>query len=250
MITLRRTDERHRGRRRTPPQVWFTFYSQDRADPLADGFGTLEILNEDRLPPGVGVPRQLPHDAEIVTYVREGALEYQDSMGRSGVIHAGEFQRLTGGHGTGHSETNASRTDRAHVFHISLRPSEAGLEPSHEQRRFSAAERRGGLRVVASPDARRGSLRVHQDVLIYSALLGPGQHVIHELSQGRSAWLHLVEGEVSLGDLVLTAGDGAGITGERAVSLTAREESEILLIDVGPGLGEPLPRSPQSGGVP
>lgn len=235
MITLRRTDERHRGRGRKPRQVWFTFYTQDRADPLADGFGTLEILSEDRLPPGAGVPRQPPHDAEIVTYVREGALAYQDSMGRSGVIDAGEFQRMTGGHGTGHRETNASRTDRAHVFHISLRPSEAGFEPSHEQRRFSAGDRRGGLCVVASPDARRGSLRVHQDVLIYSALLGPGQHVIHELSPGRSAWLHLVEGEVSLRDLVLTTGDGAGISAERAVSLTAREETEILLIDVGRG---------------
>jgi hypothetical protein len=147
---------------------------------------------------------------------------------------------MTAGRGIRHSETNASRTDSAHVFQIWLRPSEAGLPPSHEQKRFSAAERRGVLCVVASPDGRRGSLRIHQDALMCSALLDPGQHVVHELSYGRSAWLHVVRGEVTLGDTVLAAGDGAGVSAERAVSLTAREESEILLFD----LGEELPRSP------
>jgi quercetin 2,3-dioxygenase len=245
MITLRRAKERHHDRRRKQ-EAWHTFYAADRADALADGFGTLEILNEDRLPPGAGVARHPHHDAEIITYVREGALAHEDSMGRSGVIHAGEFQRMTAGRGIRHSETNASRTDWAHVFQIWLRPSRAGLEPTNEQKRFSAAERRGVLCVVASPDARRGSLRIHQDALMYSAMLDPGQHVVHELSQGRGAWLHLVQGEVTMGDVVLCAGDGAGITAERAVSLTAREETEILLLD----LGEQLPRSLKSGGVP
>ncbi len=244
MITLRRANERHHDRRRKR-EVWHTFHPEDRADALAGGFGTLEILDEDRLPPGAGVPRHPHRDAEIVTYVREGSLAHEDSMGRSGVIHAGEFQRMTAGRGIRHSETNASRTDWAHVFQIWLRPSEAGLEPSHEQKRFSAAERRGGLCVVASPDARRGSLPIHQDALVYSAMLDPGQHVIHELSQGRRAWLHLVQGEVTLGDTVLTTGDGAGVTAEPAVSLTAREETEILLVD----LGERVPRSQHNGGI-
>jgi hypothetical protein len=241
MITLRRANERHHDRRRKQ-EVWHTFHP-DRADALAGGFGALEVLDEDRLPPGAGVPRHPHLDAEIVTYVREGALAHEDSMGRSGIVQAGEFQRMTAGRGIRHSETNASRTDWAHVFQIWLRPSEAGLEPGHEQKRFSAAERRGGLCVVASPDARRGSLRIHQDALVYSAMLDPGQHVIHELPQGRSAWLHLVQGEVTLGDTVLTTGDGAGVTAEPAVSLTAREETEILLVD----LGERLPRSPKNG---
>jgi len=240
MITLRRAKERRHDRRRKQ-EVWHTFYPEDRADALADGFGTLEILDEDRLPPGARVPLHLLHDAEIVTYVREGALAHEDSMGRSGVIHAGEFQRMTAGHGIRYSETNASRTDWAHVFQIWLRPSEAGLDPSHEQKRFCAAERRGALCVVASPDGRRGSLRIHQDALMYSAMLDPGQHVVHELSRGRSAWLHLVQGEVLLGDVVLTTGDGAGVTAERAVSLTAREATEILLVD----LGDPQSRSPK-----
>ena len=225
MITLRMAKERHHDRSRKQ-EVWHTFYPEDRADSLADGFGTLELLNEYRLPPGAGVPRRLHRDAEIVTYVREGTLAHEDS------IQAGEFQRMTAGRGIRHSEMNASRTDWAHVFQIWLRPSEAGLEPGHERKRFSAAERRGGLCTVASPDARRGSLLIHQDVLVYSAMLYPGQHVVHELSQGRSVWLHLVLGEVTLGDIVLTTGDGTGVTAERAVSLTAREETEILLLDL------------------
>jgi len=244
MTTLRRAKDRHHDRRRKR-DAWLTFNPEDRADPLADGFGTLEYLNEDRLPPGASVPRGPPHDAEIVTYVREGALAYEDSMGRSGVTQAGEFQRMTAGRGVRHSETNASRTDWAHVFRIWLRPSKAGREPGYEQKRFSAAQRRDGLCVVASLDARRGSLRVHQDALVYSALLHQGQHVIHELPPGRSAWLHVVQGEVTLGDIVLTTGDGAGVAAERAVSLTAREETEILLIDV----GEPVSRPPRSPGV-
>ena len=178
--------------------------------------------------------------------MREGVLAYDDSSGRSGSIQAGEFQRTTAGRGSYQSETNASRSAWAQVFQICLRPERAGLEPGHEQKRFSAAERRGRLCVVASPDARRGSLRIHQDALLYSAMLDPGKHVVHELSEGRSAWLHLVEGEATLGDVVLSSGDGAGLTAERAVSLTAREETEILLVD----LGAERPRPPGDGGAP
>ena len=164
MITLRRAKEReHDGRRRQ--EVWLTF-PLDLANPLNGGFGTLQSLNEDRLAPGASVPRHSHHDAEIVTYAREGALAYEDSMGCSGVIQAGEFQRMTAGRGIRHNETNASRIDRAHIYQIGLRSWQAGLEPGYEQKRFSAAERRAGLCVVASPDARNGSLRIHQDALI------------------------------------------------------------------------------------
>ena len=232
MTTIRRDKERHHDRRRKR-EVWYTFYPRDKADPLANGFGALQFLEECRLPPDAGIPRRPVEDAEIVTYVREGSLAYEDSRGRSSILQAGEFQRMTAGHGIRHSETNASQSEWAHVFRLWLRPSQAGREPSFEQKRFSAAERRGGLCVVASPDARKGSLLVHQDALIYSALLSPGQHVVHPLSPGRKAWLHLARGDVTLGDVVLTTGDAAGVTGEPVVSLTAREDSSLLLVDVG-----------------
>ena len=235
-MTLRRAHERYQdlhARR----EVWRTFDPKDTGDALAEGFGALEILDEDRLGPGQGEQRAASHDAEIITYVRDGALAHEDSTGRSGVIQTGEFRRLSIARGVRHSETNASPTDWAHVFHIRLHTRAVGLASGHEQKRFCTADRRGLMCIVASADGQKGSLRIHQDALVYSVLLEPGQHVIHELAPGRRAWLHVVQGDVTLGDLVLTTGDGAGLTAERAVSLTAREDSEFLLVD----LAEPLP---------
>lgn len=233
MISLRRAEARHHDPdRRRQRKVWKTFDPLDRTDRLADGFGTLETLDENRLPPRANVLRHSRDEAEIVTYVREGTVAYEDSMGHSGVIQAGEFQRMIAALGVRHREANASRANWAQVFQVRLRRSAAELVPGREQKRFSTAERRGGLCIIASPDARRGSLRLRQDTRMYSALLEPGQHIVHEIAPERAVWLHVVQGEVALGDLVLTAGDGAGVTTECAISLTAREDSEILLLDV------------------
>ena len=221
MIRLRRAKEREHDRR------------NERSGGLTPGPGEPLDLDEDRLAPGAGFPPHARSDVELVTYVREGTLAYEDSTGRAGVIRAGEFQCMTVGRGVRHAEKNASRSAEAHIFRIWLHPAQGELAPGHEEKRFSAAQRRGGLCVVASSDARKGSLRIHQDALVFSALLDPGQHVVHELSQGRSAWLHLVQGEVALGDQILSTGDGAGVTAARAVSFTARERTEVLMLDVG-----------------
>jgi quercetin 2,3-dioxygenase len=231
MITLRRDQQRHHAQRRRN-DVWLTFYPQVGFDPLAEGFGALAGLNENRLQPGAGVTPQPRQEAEIVTYVLHGSLAQQDSTGHSGVIQAGEFQLRTTGRRIHHSERNASVTDWAHIFRLSLHPDAVAREPSLEQRLFSTAERRGALRVVASPDGRQDSLCIHQDVVVLSAILEPGQHLIHELAPGRCAWLHIVQGEVTLDDVILTTGDGAGISDERSVSLTAREAAEVLLLDL------------------
>jgi redox-sensitive bicupin YhaK (pirin superfamily) len=236
VITLRPADERHHERRRTH-EAWHTFYPKNRADPLADGFGALEALAEHRVWPGAGLPSPARRDTEVITYVHEGGLTCEDSRGGPSVIQAGEFQRRTVGAGSRHKEANLSPRDGARVFRIWVRPSEAGLEASQEQKRFSSAERRGILCLIASPDGRHGSLRIHQDALVHSSLLGPGQHVVHELSPGRGAWLHLLEGEVSVCDVTLGPGDGAGVTEDRAVSITAREITELLLFDLREPLG-------------
>lgn len=231
MITLRRAKQRYDDRRGTQ-QVWLTFYAQAADDPLAEGFGGLTMLNDIRLPPGATIEGHPCRDAEIITYVLDGALAYEDSLARPAVIQAGEFRRETGVSALRSSEMNASRTDWTHLFQIGLR-SAPGLEPAEEeQKRFSVAERRSGMCLVAAADAGRGSLHLREDALVYSALLEPGQHLVHDLQPGRRAWLHVVSGEVTLADLVLTSGDGAGITSERSVSLTAIEEAEILLLDV------------------
>jgi redox-sensitive bicupin YhaK (pirin superfamily) len=241
VITLRRAAEREHDRRRKY-EVWRTFPAQDRALGLGSGFGDLEGLNESHLGPGGRVTSHSWHAAEVITYVREGSVACEVPAGRSCRIQAGEFQQMTVGRGVHRVGTNPSAIDSARVFQIWLHARETELEPGQEQRRFSAAQRRGVLCCIASRDGRKGSLRVQQDVLMHSALLEPGQHVVHELSQGRRAWLHLVEGEVGLGDITLATGDGAGVTIDRAVSITAREVSEILLLD----LREPAALTPES----
>lgn len=170
---------------------------------------------------------------DLLTYVREGALAYEDGAGRSGVICADEFQSMTICRGVRHRETNPSDVADAHVFQIGMHPWKVGLAPECEQKRFTAAARRGSLCLVASPDGRKDSLRIHHDALIYSALLERGKHVVHELMKGRSAWIHIVHGQATFGDVVLATGDGAGIEDERSGSLTARQETEVLLIDLG-----------------
>jgi quercetin 2,3-dioxygenase len=231
MITLCRAEDR-RHLRRLKQDLWLTFDPRVGEAPLPDGFGALEMLNEDRLSGGARVPLRPDRAAEILTYVLEGAVAHEDSRGSSGVIHAGEFQRIHAGPRLRHSQTNASRTEAAHVFHIWLRAAHAEFDPSNVQKRFCAADRRGVLCAVASPDGRNGSLRIHVDASIYSAMLDPGQHLVHALEPKRGAWLHVVRGQVRLGDVVLNTGDAAGVTADRAVSITACQPTEILLLDL------------------
>lgn len=233
MIVLRRNSERLHVKR-GKQDSWLTFYPQKTPGPSIDEFGFLISLAEIRMPPGGGSASYPTEEAEIVTYVYRGALAQEDSTGSSGVVHAGEFQRMNISRGIRHKETNASRTDWAHIFRIALRPWEVGLVRPHEQQRFGAALRHNVLCVVASPDGRKGSLRISQDALIYSAVVDAGRHLIHELQPGRNAWLHLIYGEANLQDIVMTQGDGGGLTTERSVSLTAQENAELLLVDVGP----------------
>jgi quercetin 2,3-dioxygenase len=231
MMVVRRAKERshQRGRKQ---ERWVTFDAVAQTDQLAHGFSSLQLLNESRLPAGGGNPTHPERDAEIITYVLEGSLAYDDSLGRSGVLHAGEFRRMTAGRGARFTETNASKTDLAHFFQLWLRSPAPHAPPTHEQKRFSAAERRGRLCLVASSDARMSSLHLREDALVYSALLERGHHIVYDLALGRAAWIHVVAGQITLGDAALFAGDGAGISGERPVSFTAREETEILLLDL------------------
>ncbi|MBN1656074.1 MAG: pirin family protein [Deltaproteobacteria bacterium] len=216
-------------------EVWHSFFAEDRdhPGPVAGGFGFLVAFDELRLPPGDSTEPHSDDEAEILTYVYKGALSQEDTAGNSGVIHAGEFQRMSTGR-IRHKETSVSRSDWVHSFQISLRPSEIGIDRDHEQKRFTAAQRRNLLCVVASPDGRKGSLRIYQDVLVYSAILEPGHHLAYELATGRTAWIHVVCGEATLDDIVLTQGDGCGIMNEPSVSLTVQENTEMLLIDLGP----------------
>jgi redox-sensitive bicupin YhaK (pirin superfamily) len=245
MIRLRRNKERHHVRQ-GKYGVWNTFPPREPPGPHAGETGALVAFDEMRLPPGGVALPALRKEAELVTYVYKGALAQEDSKGSSGVVHGGEFQCMTSGRGVRRKETNASRTEWAHFFRISLHPPEVGLDRAHEQKRFSIAQRRNTLCVVAAPDGRKGSLRIRQDALVYSSVLDPGHHIIHELLPGRSAWVHVLRGEVAIQDFILGQGDGAGVTAAPSASFTARETSEILLID----LPDRPTKSPDDGSVP
>jgi quercetin 2,3-dioxygenase len=200
---------------------------------LSEGFGALELFTEERLPPGA-IATPVPSDvAETITYVHEGVLTYRDSMGRSCILQPGGLLRMASVDGCGQGERNASRSHWAHVFRIGLRSANTGGQVGSEQKTFTLAQSRDRLCVVASLDARRGSLRIDGDAQVYLSTLLPGQHVVHELAQERDAWVHVVHGKIAIGDVILTAGDGAAVTGERAVSFTAQENTTILLLDVG-----------------
>ena len=233
MITLRNNTQR-RHVKRGKQDVWKTFYPQEGVGAVTDDFGFLISCDEMRIPPCAISAMDTNVETETVTYVYKGALAQEDSSGNSGVIHAGEFQYMIVGRGVRHKDRNPSQTDTAHIFRISLRPSEVGLASTCVQMRFPVAQRHNLMCVIASPDGRKKSLRILQDALIYSSILDPGHHLLHELLPGRSAWLHVIYGEVTTQDLILTEGDGVGVTTEPSVAVIGCEDSEILLIDLGP----------------
>jgi len=230
VIEVRRGSERQHVRRRKH-EGWLTFDAPvDGAAPV--GFGRLSELSESRLPPGARAILAPGADSEMFTYVVDGALAFSDSTGRAGVLRAGEVQRATTGPGIRHHQVNASHEHPVHFLQLRLRPTELQVDPTIEHKRCFAADRRGRLFLVASPGGQRGSLSMQQDACIYSALLAEGEHVVHELVERRIAWLHVVRGEALLGDHRLSAGDGVGFVGERVVSITARGDAELLLVDL------------------
>ncbi|MDH5670622.1 MAG: pirin family protein [Myxococcales bacterium] len=231
MITLRRARER-RHYQKMKRETWATFDPRDRSDPLAAGFGALHLLEEDRVPPGFSIRRHPHRDVEMLTYIFRGSLEYENSLGDSGTIYAGDFRHMSAGRGVQHSETNPSPSNWSHVYRIGIRPARVGLKPSDVHRRFSVAHRSGVLCAVASNRELGASLGIQQSVSVYSALLDPGQHLVHTLAGDRCAWLHVLEGEIALGELLMTAGDGVGVQGNPTVSFTAKGRAEVLLVDL------------------
>ena len=235
MITLR-THRQRRHFRRGEQDIWHTFSPERDTGPLPDGFGALAVFDEVELPPGEDTAPRQDGEAETLTYVCEGTLAQEDSTGDSRLIAAGEFRQMTTGHRVRYREINASRTDRVRFFRVALRSSLSGLDGSSQQRRFTVAQRHNLLRVVASQDGRKGSLRVHQDAFVCSGIIDPGNFLVHEVLPGRSVWLHIVNGEATLNHIILTQGYGVGVTNEPSASLEVRESTEILLVDMGPAL--------------
>ena len=232
MIVLRRAQER-RHELAGGQAIWHTFaLERGGTDVLSAGFGALEGLSEACLVPGGDSSPCGPTDAELVTYVADGAVVRHEPPGRSRVVQCGEFGHLAFARGDQLSDANASLSIPARIFWLQFRSPAPGYSCPRENRRFTAAERNGNFRVVASPDGRQASLQMGQSVLVFSALLDRGHHVVHGLLEGRMAWLHIVGGTGVFGELVLSEGDGVGLANERAVAFTAEEPSELMLVDL------------------
>jgi len=231
MLVIRRADERGRTH-----LGWLdsrhTFSFGDYYDPRAMGFSVLRVINDDRVSPGAGFPRHPHRDMEIVSYVLDGAIEHQDSLGTGSVIKPGEVQRMTAGTGVLHSEYNPSKQDPLHFLQIWILPERGGLKPSYEQKAFAPEALKDQLHLVASPDGRDGSITVHQDVRLFAGRLGAGATVKQVLDPKRPGWLQVARGAVTANGQRLGEGDGAAIDGEAALELRAEGDAEVLLFDL------------------
>jgi redox-sensitive bicupin YhaK (pirin superfamily) len=209
-----------------------TFSFSDYYDTKFMGFRSLRVINEDRVQPGAGFPTHSHRDMEIISYVLEGAIEHKDSLGNGSIIRPGHVQRMSAGMGVRHSEFNPSKKDLLHFLQIWILPAQMGLAPGYEQKSFPEDERTGKLRLVASSDGRAGSVTVHQDVRVFSAILKSGSELSYEIPRGRHAWLQVARGGVTLNGQGLTAGDGAAISEENLLRIHGEGDSEILLFDL------------------
>jgi quercetin 2,3-dioxygenase len=230
-ITMRRAAERGHADHGWL-DTWHTFSFSDYYDPRFMGFRALRVINEDFVAPGRGFPTHAHRDMEIITYVLEGALQHKDSLGTGSTIRPGEVQRMSAGTGVRHSEANPSADEPVHLLQIWIEPAKEGIEPGYEQKVFADADKRGRLRLVASPDGREGSMTIHQDARVYVTVLAPGEKVVHQLATGRHAWVQVARGALTLDGRRLAHGDGAGVSGEPSLTLVGDTEAEALLFDL------------------
>jgi len=211
---------------------WHSFSFADYYDPAHQGFSVLRVINEDRIQPGTGFGAHGHRDMEIISYVLEGALGHQDSMGTGSTIVPGDVQRMSAGRGVQHSEHNHDRAGVTHFLQIWIEPSVRGIAPGYEQKHFDAAAKRGRLCLVASPDGSQGSVTIHQDAGIYAGLFDGTEQAMHSLAPGRKAYLHLVRGKLAINGMALQAGDAVKATGVAEILLEKGEDAEALLFDL------------------
>ncbi|OGK79228.1 MAG: quercetin 2,3-dioxygenase [Candidatus Rokubacteria bacterium GWC2_70_16] len=231
MIRVRRAGERGHADHGWL-DTWHTFSFAGYHDPAHMGFRALRVINDDTVAPGTGFGAHAHRDMEIITYVLTGGLAHKDSMGNASVIRPGNVQRMSAGTGVTHAEFNASEVEPVHFLQIWILPERSGLPPSYEEKEFARENKRGALRLIAAPDGRDGAATIHQDARVYASVLEPGERLTHRLAPGRHAWLHVISGAIGLGDVALAGGDGAAVSDETALSLTATAPAELLLFDL------------------
>ena len=213
-------------------QSFHSFSFAGYHDPEHMGFGNLRVINEDRIAPGTGFGAHGHRDMEIISYVLSGELAHKDSMGNVVGIPPGDVQRMSAGSGVMHSEFNHAQGQSTHFLQIWIEPNVRGMAPSYEQKTFADADKRGALRLVASPDGAQGSVRIHADAAVYAGLLDAPEAVTLALNPGRKTYVHLIRGALQVNGHTLSGGDAALMENETALSLTEGRGAEVLVFDL------------------
>ncbi|MFN4118786.1 pirin family protein [Acidovorax sp.] len=231
MLTVRKSQDRGHA-----DHGWLnSFHSFSFAgyyDPAHMGFGNLRVINEDRIAPGTGFGTHGHRDMEIISYVLSGELAHKDSMGNIKGIPPGDVQRMSAGTGVQHSEFNHAAGQTTHFLQIWIEPNVRGIPPSYEQKTFAEAEKRGTLRLVASPDGAQGSVKIHADAALYAGLLNGPESATLALNPARKTYVHLVRGALTANGQALSGGDALLMEKETTLSLTDGHNAEVLVFDL------------------
>jgi redox-sensitive bicupin YhaK (pirin superfamily) len=233
VITLRKSEDRGHADHGWL-NTYHTFSFDSYYDPAHMGFQSLRVLNDDRVAPGKGFGAHAHRDMEILSYVLEGKLAHKDSMGRTAVLGPNEIQKMSAGSGITHSEFNASGSELVHFLQIWILPRTAGTEPNYEQLSFEPQEKENRFRLLASSRRVQGAVQIDQDAQVSVAEIAPGIALTHSLAPTRSAWVHVIAGEITLNGQVLKTGDAAAIEREQTLQFvgTGTAKTEVLLFDL------------------
>lgn len=209
-----------------------SFSFADYYDPRRIEFGPLRVINEDRVQAGAGFGTHGHRDMEIISYVLAGALAHKDSLGNGSTLRPGDVQRMSAGRGVRHSEFNPSATEPVHFLQIWIQPNVLDVAPSYEEKRFTDAEKRGRLRLLASPDGAEGSVRIHQDARLFAGLFQGAESATLEVSNQRYVYVHVARGMIAANGTTLNAGDALQLTTARTLHLDQGLEAEVLVFDL------------------
>ena len=214
---------------------YHSFSFADYFDPEHVEFGPLRVINEDRVAPGAGFGTHGHRDMEIISYVLSGELAHKDSTGTASTIRPGDVQRMSAGSGVRHSEFNPSSQDGVHFLQIWILPNQAGIPPSYEEKRFAVEEKRGRLRLIASPDRADGSVLIHQDARVYAGLFDAKEEAALDVGRGRWIYVHVARGALDANGTPLKAGDALKLKDATKLTLTNGKEAEVIVFDLPAG---------------
>jgi len=231
MIELRKSQERGYA-----DHGWLksfhSFSFADYYDPKYVNFGSLRVINEDRVAAGMGFGTHGHRDMEIISYVLEGALAHRDNMGNGSSIRPGDVQRMSAGTGVEHSEFNHEKNQATHFLQIWIQPEQLGIAPSYEEKHFTEAEKRGKLCLVAAADAREGAVKIHADAKIYAGLFNGDESATLTIASGRRAYIHVARGSVTVNESALNAGDALKLTEVADIKIAQGDQAEVLVFDL------------------